>query len=1104
MVKIKQYAMPVYLFVFAWFLGLHAPPLHAAAEHANHFSGGVVLLDGLVGAHAVRTGDLDRDGDLDVVAAGRESGRVVWLENDGAPFPQFSVHEVGYVQGAYALAVADLNRDGNLDIVVVGAGELRQPGDENATPNTGSILWFENNLRAGGGFTPHVVAVGLPYSVDIHVADLDRDGDLDILIAARDGNRISWYENNGANPPAFVEHLVTTSALGAVSVHVGDMNGNGLLDIIAASEQDNKIAIHRSDGANPPTFTEVVAYQPMLPTDGLDLAKSVFAADIDGDGDLDIAYVGEDNNEVGWLENVGGDPPTFVPHVLATDVAHAKVVVALDLDRDGDLDILVASAGDNQIVWFEHGGDRPPTFTKHIITTTALGARDVHAADLDGDGDIDVLSASRNDNRIIWYPNRATSRTALYNENTQSIIHVYRGARHVQAADMNQDGHMDLLAIFDDQVLWFENDGASPPGFSPNVVGANTRGGRWVAVGDLDGDGDLDVVAASHRNNQISWYENLGGAPPTFATHIVTQDARGARAVLVADLNRDGKLDLYSASDSDNAVYWYENLGGRPPQFRRHVVSLSARYARSVYAADLDGDGDLDLMSASQDDGKVAWYENLGGSPIQWREHILEVGAYGVQHVHADDLDGDGDIDVVVAVEYDNTIRWYENLGGSPPQFQMHLVTNNAPAVHAVYTGDADQDGDVDIFAAIEGSNTVAWYENVGGTPPTFLEHIVVTNTLVAHGIYAADIDGDGDLDIISASRDDGKVAWYENLGGHYAMSATVNPNNSAILHVVVTHRGRPGDAAMDLAYLELRLLDAHDAPFSTDQANTMISRIDVHRVPCCEHIFDAAGAPILATASPLALTDDGRQMIRLLNQDLNPPIPAGGSAAYTVIIQGGETSCEAGAPAYRAVNIAGQQVAVNAETGAALLAETMRPNDRAPLPTEPERSPIVINEFMASNETYAVNPNAPRDFPDWIELYNSSPVAVNLSGYYLTDDLTLPDKHRIADGVIIRPYGFLVFYADGAPERGWRHLSFRLDRAGEAIGLYEPHPTGLKIVDEYVFGPQPRNLSEGRYPNGGPSWKPLGAPTPGRPNLDFASAGSVYLPVVNRAVVCP
>jgi hypothetical protein len=1082
-----------------YFFGFMAVGTSAAASQ-----NGIDLVSDLTGAHSVKSADIDGNGTLDIIAVSRESGQVIWLQNQGGPYPEFARHQVGYLQGAYDVYLADLDRDGDVDILVVGVGELNPASAEQSLGATGALVWLENNLRQGGWFTPHVIATNLHYSVAIHVVDLDRDGDMDLLLAARDGNSITWYENIGGAPPTFVPHLVSANALGAVSVHAGDMNGDGAIDIVSASENDNKISIYYNNGARPPTFYEVVAYQPLLPPPGENYAKAVYVADIDSDGDLDIAYVGENNNEVGWLENVGGSPPVFVPHILSNDANHAKDIVAADLDGDGDIDLLVASSGDNKVAWFENNGARPPAFTLRLISTGAQGARAVHAADLDGDGDLDVLSASRTDGRVTWYPNPAIRRSAVLNAATQNVVYIRQGARGVHAADVDGDGHIDLLSITENEVAWHQNNGAIPPSFTTHIVGTNLSGGRWVTAGDLDGDGDLDIVAASKRDNQIAWYENLGGNPPTFASHIVTQQALGVRAVLIADLDGDGDLDLYSASDTDNAISWYENLGGRPPTFQRHIVSQQAMYARSVYAADLDGDGDLDLMSASQDDNKVAWYENLGGTPLQWREHVIDSGASGVQHIHADDFDGDGDIDIVVAVEYDNTIRWYENLGGSPPTFRMHFVSQSAPAVHAVYSGDIDQDGDIDIFAAIEDSNTIAWYENLGGSPPTFREHIVVNNAQIAHNVYAADIDGDGDLDLISASRGDGKIAWYENVGGHYAVSAEQSPDHPNVLHLLITHRGRPGDPDLALTNFEVQLQDESGTPLQTDQANLLIQRINVYRVNCCEKTFDAATSPLMSVAMPLELSGDGRQLLRFLPDDPNTRIPAGGVAAFAIVFDGNANSCQNGVNAFRAVNVVSGRVAQNSANGLPLRAEYMRRNGQDALPTITERSTLLINEFMAENDSVSVDPANPRRYSDWIEIYNTSAMPINLGGKFLTDNLAMPDKHLIADGVTIPPYGYLVFIADGEPERGPMHLNFKLDKAGEAIGLYETGTTGFRKLDEVVFGEQPRNLSSGRYPNGGDTWQRLAVPTPGGPNVDFVSSDDVHLPFVYRAVACP
>jgi hypothetical protein len=1102
--KLKIILLLAGLAVATFLFRLYSSELMAATDGAAAFHSGIDLISDLAGASAVQSTDLDRDGDMDVVSAGRESGLVIWHVNDGGAMPAFARYDLGYVQGAYDLAPVDLDRDGDIDVVVVGVGELNPASVDESMGATGTIVWFENNLRLGGGFTQHLVAESLPYSVALHAVDLDRDGDLDLLFAARDGNTITWYESSGVSPLTFFPRLISDQALGAVSVHSGDFDGDGDIDVISASENDNKIALYLNDGLRPPSFSEVVVYQPGPPPPNLDYAKGVYAADLDGDNDLDIAYVGEENNEVGWLENLGGSPPSFAHHLLSNIANHAKTVRAIDLDLDGDLDLLVASSGDNQVTWYENDGQRPPTFTVRLVTNSALGARGAAVADLDGDGDLDILSASRNDNRIAWYPNLTIHRTALYSAATQSIINVRKDTRGVHAGDLDRDGDMDLLSISETEVAWHENNGATPPGFTTYIIASDIRGGRWVSAGDLDGDGDLDLVAAAKHSNLVVWYENLGGQPLAFATHEVTREAKGARAALVIDVDLDGDLDLYSASDTDDSVYWYENLGGRPPAFVRHLVTNQADYVRSVYAGDLDGDGDIDFISASQADNKVAWYENLGANSRSFQAHVIDNRAAGVQHIHADDLDGDGDLDVVAALELDNSIRWYQNLGGSPPSFAMYYVSANTPAVHAVYTGDADQDGDIDIFAAIEASNTVAWFENVGGQPPTFVEHMIVNNTLIAHGVHAADVDGDGDLDVISASRDDGKIAWYENVGGQYAVTSELNPDNSALLQIIISHRGQPGDPPLEINYLELQLLDENGAPLDTELANLLIQRVNLYRIACCDRVWDPTSSPLLSTVAPLTLQADGRLVIPLLSGDPNSYVAAGASGALAILIEGATNSCQNGLHLFTFRHLVTASMVHNSATGLALLPEAIRPGDHGATPAVPERPVVMINEFLASNNNGLTDPDDPTEFPDWVELYNSASAPIDLSGKFLSDELTNPTRHRIADGVTIPAKGYLLFYADGEPEQGPMHLNFKLEKNGESIGFYEAGATGIRKLDEVVFGEQTINLSTGRYPNGSDTWEQLGVSTPGGPNVRFRSVGSVQLPFVYRGVACP
>src|SRR4029077_20776239 len=100
-----------------------------------------------------------------------------------------------------------------------------------------------------------------------------------------------------------------------------------------------------------------------------------------------------------------------------------------------------------------------------------------------------------------------------------------------------------------------------------------------------------------------------------FTQHVISSAADGAAAVFVADVDGGGDPDVLSASANDDKIAWYESSGASPPTFTAHTISTAADGARGVFASDVDGDGDLDVLSASANDDKIAWYESNGASP---------------------------------------------------------------------------------------------------------------------------------------------------------------------------------------------------------------------------------------------------------------------------------------------------------------------------------------------------------------------------------------------------------------------------------------------------------------------------------------------------------
>jgi hypothetical protein len=272
---------------------------------------------------------------------------------------------------------------------------------------------------------------------------------------------------------------------------------------------------------------------------------------------------------------------------ISTAVSGPESVFAADVDGDGDMDVLSASFLDNKIAWYENDGSGG--FTEHAISTTAEQARSVFAADVDGDGDMDVLSASQYDNKIAWYENDGSENFTEHAISTSAVL-----AYSVFAADVDGDGDMDVLSashFHEDQIVWYENDGSED--FTAHTIATDLDDATSVFAVDVDGDGDMDVLSGFFNGDQkITWYENNGSQ--RFTEHVVSTSTLGATSVFAADVDGDGDMDFLSASTSysSNKIAWYENDGSE--NFTARTISTAADWAQSVFAADMDGDGDMD------------------------------------------------------------------------------------------------------------------------------------------------------------------------------------------------------------------------------------------------------------------------------------------------------------------------------------------------------------------------------------------------------------------------------------------------------------------------------------------------------------------------------
>ena len=272
-------------------------------------------------------------------------------------------------------------------------------------------------------------------------------------------------------------------------------------------------------------------------------------------------------------------------------------------------------------------------------------------------------------------------------------------------------------------IAWYENDGAADPSWTAADIDTNANGAYSVDVADMDGDGDLDIVSASDSDDTIAWYENDGAANPTWSAANIVTDFSGARGVSVADMDGDGDFDIAAAARDSDTIAWFENDGAADPSWTKAIIATTADGALDAKIADMDGDGDLDIVSASYIDHTVAWYENDGAADPSWTASDIATSAEGATDVEVADMDGDGDMDIVSGSRTDNTVAWYENDGAVDPSWSAADINTSGKWVRDVHIGDLDGDGDLDIVSVSRNDDTISWYENdCDGSDPLVLD----------------------------------------------------------------------------------------------------------------------------------------------------------------------------------------------------------------------------------------------------------------------------------------------------------------------------------------------------------------------------------------------
>ena len=679
-------------------------------------------------------GDFDNDGNIDVATITKSMNVIVVLHGDGTgTFATWSELWDG-LSGLEAIAAGDLDADGDLDLVA-------------ATTSDSGRRIFTNDGHGSFAIGP---AAGDQLSVGVQVGDFDNHGDMDLAIieATGIGAGDTWIIRNRGNA-SFVDSTAIEH-FAPLSIRPADFDGNGYLDVAVSGSWGggvDNLGVALNSGAG--DFATPLFYTFMNPVD----PQTVYSGDVDGDGDIDLVSSNASAQSISILRNDDGlgSFGTYAEYLLGVE---PRSVITSDLNGDGKLDVVVSAgewAGFNGVVIYLQDDSPFPT------TLPEQNA-------------LDVPTQTNIAVKYCYDVNPATFTNATVSIHaSQSGLHTATFSYDPVGYEVTVDPDVDFAA---GEVVTVSlmtgiqtSEGYSfPTGFVwsytvASAPGAGTfgtaeevpygalpgMGPRAVIPADADGDGDIDLIVADDLNLQIVCFLNDGsGAFPTNTTTANSAMGDELLDISAADFNSDGNIDVATADDYVGVSVYLGTGGG---SFAEPVQYATAANAEVLATGDLDGDGDVDIMALQFNEQSILRNEGNGtfvaGPAFGYPE--------GGTHPTLADYDSDGDLDLafVDRLGVDLIIRFNEGDGSFVES--RHIPVGASSTWSNAWSTDLNGDGYLDFAGFHYGTYGVRVLLSDGaGGYHAEVQYTPAAPVLATVSLYTADMNGDGKLDLLT------------------------------------------------------------------------------------------------------------------------------------------------------------------------------------------------------------------------------------------------------------------------------------------------------------------------------------------------------------------
>ena len=623
---------------------------------------------------ALSAADLNNDGYKEIIVGSYYDNTIMFYKNINGDI-QYHQRQVLISEGStsyysdFDIYCEDVDSDGLVDIAVTQSG-------------TNIISWYKNLGNYNFDEKRSIAFINKPQT--LAVADIDNDGDNDFIVGSKDDDKITLLINNGL--AVFNEQVIIYNANYAINkIKLFDLDNNGFLDVISGQEDGSIYFSKNIDGINFSSAQNI--------TGAADDGHGFDFLDINGDSYYDIVFSSNYNDNLKYMLNINGNSFSSET-IIDSSLSDPYNLLAKDFDNDGLKDIIVSTTSDDKIGWYKNNNG---SFSSMIqITNNVTNPKYFLIEDLDNDNSFEIITSSYQLNqaenqKLSVFKKNSTS--SSYEEN---IINFYFSAANaVQIADLDNDGNNDIISAFK-SIVWNKNHGndifSSQYLISQNINDLSTVD---VEVKDLDNDGWLDIIGITGGNLEI--YKNINGTSfIPIHTQVISE---GGEDIEISDINNDGYFDiLISHRNGENPISKVLNNGNFDFENITPIYTFGGTgfKAYNFKCGDVDNDGYIDIVVGASDVSEIHWLNNDGNGNFTY-QHI--VSSIACNKIDIGDVDNDGNIDILTAGSYSygaSDINWLkkDSEGFSSP------ITIDTQSLKSITLGDINNDGFLDIVGS--------------------------------------------------------------------------------------------------------------------------------------------------------------------------------------------------------------------------------------------------------------------------------------------------------------------------------------------------------------------------------------------------------------------